>query len=60
MNKELFIKYGKKLVGPQPGTKGVLFIDNLNLPMKDRFGTVPVLELLRHIMDQQRYKSYSF
>lgn len=37
--------------GPKQGKKGVIFIDDLNLPEKDRFESQPPLELLRQWMD---------
>nr|CCA21283.1 inner dynein arm heavy chain 1beta putative [Albugo laibachii Nc14]CCA21656.1 dynein heavy chain 2 putative [Albugo laibachii Nc14] len=37
--------------GPLNGKKLVTFIDDLNMPKKDEFGSQPPLELLRHWMD---------
>ena len=35
--------------------KAVVYIDDVNLPQADRFGSVPVLECLRGIMEQNGY-----
>jgi dynein heavy chain len=34
-----------------PGTHMVIFVDDMNLPKSDEFGTTPVLELMRQHMD---------
>ncbi len=55
MNREVFLKYKQKLVAPPNEQKILIFIDNLNMPMQDLFGTVPVLEFLRQILDRSLY-----
>ena len=37
--------------GPAQGKKGIIFIDDLNMPQKDQFEAQPPLELLRQWMD---------
>lgn len=37
--------------GPPVGKRCVLFVDDLNLPQTDAFGTHPPLELLRQLVD---------
>ena len=37
--------------GPASGKKGVIFIDDFNMPQKDQFESQPPLELLRQWMD---------
>ncbi len=45
-------KRGRKVqYGPLQGRKGVIFIDDLNMPAKDQFESQPPLELLRQWMD---------
>eukprot|EP00762_Andalucia_godoyi_P004499 ANDGO_05184.mRNA.1 Dynein-1-beta heavy chain len=44
-------KKTKDVYAPPAGRKLVTFIDDLNMPQKDLFGSQPPLELLRHWMD---------
>ena len=45
-------KRGRKYqYGPVKGKKGVVFIDDINMPQKDQFESQPSLELLRQWMD---------
>jgi len=54
-NKDHFFKYRKDLIGPPQDKKGLIFIDDLNMPKCDEFGCQPPLELLRQIIDHGGY-----
>ena len=43
--------YPAGVYGPPVGKRCVLFVDDLNLPQTDAFGTHPPLELLRQLVD---------
>eukprot|EP00929_Paragymnodinium_shiwhaense_P066427 TRINITY_DN33321_c0_g4_i1.p1 TRINITY_DN33321_c0_g4~~TRINITY_DN33321_c0_g4_i1.p1 ORF type:complete len:3770 (+),score=1255.81 TRINITY_DN33321_c0_g4_i1:195-11312(+) len=45
----------KNLLGAPPGTKMLLFIDDINMPMLEKYGAQPPIELLRQVVD---YKGF--
>ena len=44
-------KKSKDKMGPPGGRRMIAFVDDLNMPKKDTFGSQPPLELLRQWMD---------
>ena len=39
------------VLGPDLGKRGIIFVDDISMPQKDKFGSQPSLELLRQLID---------
>ena len=48
-------KRGRRVVGPAPGKRCAVFLDDLNMPSLEKYGAQPPIELLRQLIDHRAW-----
>ena len=42
---------GKEIIGAKSGKTSIIFIDDINMPMVEKYGAHPPIEILRQLID---------
>jgi dynein heavy chain len=48
----------KHVIGPKGIPKVIIFVDDLNMPVKEKYGAQPPIEFLRQLIDQQGFYDF--